>query len=448
MINDLPNATSQDVAKRLVRLRHEMGAFTLGRVLTLVIDVDEADADDAIEAAADATRQSPSRIIVLVRGNRRGTNRLDAQIRLGGDAGASEIIVLRLYGPLTEQGRSVITPLLLADSPIVVWWPGAAPKDPATSPLGSMSGRRITDSATAKNPRKALTQRAETYAPGDTDLAWTRLTRWRGLLAAALDQPPYEPVTEATVTGSVDSPSADLLAAWLAVRLGCPVKRARSRPGSGLVSVRLQRAAGPIDLVRTEPTIATLTQPGQPVRRLNLVEPDIGHALAEELRRMDPDQPYAQALRTGLAKVGTRSVVASAAVSSDDAPDVEEARRAGIRAQRRASELSGEAMLEVPQPKAGATDAEVAQAAGEALQSKSDQATTPAKPGTKAGRAAADQAKKAAKRPTAKKAGAKSAAKKSAKKATAKTAKKAATKTAAKKAAAKKSTASQTRSSK
>ena len=71
--------------------------------------------------------------------------RLDAQIHLGGKAGASEIIVLSLHGGLTEHEDSIVRPLLLPDTPIVVWWPGDAPRNPAADPLGVLADRRITD---------------------------------------------------------------------------------------------------------------------------------------------------------------------------------------------------------------------------------------------------------------------------------------------------------------
>ena len=67
---------------------------------------------------------------------------------------------------------------------------------------------------------KAFEQRRANHAAGDTDLAWTRLTHWRALLAAALDFPPHDAVTAASVTGETISPSTDLMAGWLAGRLG------------------------------------------------------------------------------------------------------------------------------------------------------------------------------------------------------------------------------------
>lgn len=299
MIADLPNATTKAVSKQLVRLRNESGSMTLGRVMTLIVVVDEADADEAIEAAITASRQHPSRIIALVSGNPRAARRLDAQVRLGSDAGGSEIIVLRMYGELTKHGASVVTPLLAADTPIVAWWPSGA-QDVGSSPIGKLAGRRITDASLSNDPRKALQRRRVEYTDGDTDMAWSRTTRWRGLLATALDLPPYEPVTSVTVTGASDSASTDLLAGWLAVRLKCPVRRARSKPGTGLVNVVMERKSGAIELVRPDRQVGCLTQPGQPERQLDLTRPDRTESLAEELSRLGGDEVYRQALVKGL----------------------------------------------------------------------------------------------------------------------------------------------------
>ena len=304
MIVDLPGTTTAAVNKYLVKLRHDIGAMTLGRVLTLVIVVDEAAAESAVETANDASRQHPCRIIALTSGKKSGASRLDAQIRVGGDAGASEVVILRLHGALAGHGDNVLVPLLLPDSPVVAWWPGRAPLDVSGSAIGQMAQRRITDAAEASSPRAELTRRAETYQPGDTDLAWTRITLWRGLLAAALDQPPYEPVLEADVAGASDSPSADLMAAWLAQALQCPVSRTRTEPGTGVTSVRLTRPSGNTDLLRPDGAVATLSPPGQPVRRISLARRELAECLADELHRLDPDEVYALALTQGLALVG------------------------------------------------------------------------------------------------------------------------------------------------
>jgi glucose-6-phosphate dehydrogenase assembly protein OpcA len=306
VIIDLPDATTEQIERRLVDLREAGGAVALGRVLTLVLVTEDARAERAIRAANDASREHPCRVIAVVHGERRGSNRLDAQIRVGGDAGASEVIVLRLYGPLTEHGDSVVIPFLLPDSPIVAWWHGTCPDVPSEDPIGRMAQRRVTDASMGRNPTKALRQRGARHAPGDTDLAWTRITAWRALLAAALDQPPFEPVTSAVVTGAPDSPSSDLLAAWLAFALDCPVRRVRGPVGSGLTGVLLKRPSGPIDVVRTDRRVVTWTQPGQPTRKLALPPRQDAECLAEELRRLDPDDVFADVITWGLPRLSRR----------------------------------------------------------------------------------------------------------------------------------------------
>ncbi|KGN38772.1 glucose-6-phosphate dehydrogenase assembly protein OpcA [Knoellia subterranea] len=352
MIVDLPSTTTADISKRLVRLRSETGSMALTRVLTLVVVVDESDADAAIETANDASRQHPCRIIVVVIANRRGAARLDGQIRIGGDAGASEVVVLRLFGPLASHGRAVVTPLLLADAPIVAWWPTEPPKDPSADPIGEMAQRRVTDvsrvSGTSKSP---LTRLASAYSPGDTDLAWSRITLWRALLTAALDQAPFEPVTSVVVTGGGDSPSAKLLAGWLAHRLKVPVSLVPSRNGSGIISVRLDRPSGPLDLVRPQDgTTALLSQPGRPERTIALPPRSDAECLADELRRLDPDEVYADALRLGLDHVSHSRRTSTQAQRKGITPSVAETREDTERLRREARVGVAAAMIEAPMP--------------------------------------------------------------------------------------------------
>lgn len=311
MIIDLPSTTTSQLNAKLVDLRQRGGAIALGRVLTLVIVTEDgAVLEEAVDAANDASRAHPSRIIVAARGAKTAAPRIDGQIRVGGDAGASEVIVLRLYGALAREAESAVVPLLLPDAPIVTWWPGAGPKRPADDPLGALAQRRIVDSAAEANPVRAVRARAAQYADGDTDLAWTRLTLWRAQLVAALDLPPFERVTAATVVGEGDSPSTELLAGWLAEYLRVPVKRVKAADAQGIVRVTLERKSGPVDLHRPDGRIGTLTQPDQPTRRIALHRRTVPDTLMEELRRLDPDEVYAAALR-GLDRLKTRSKAAS-----------------------------------------------------------------------------------------------------------------------------------------
>ncbi len=305
MIIDLPDTTVSQVAKKLVSVREEGGAVALGRVLTLIISARNGVAEAAIDAANDASREHPMRVIVLTTGD--GEARLDAQIRVGGDAGASEVVVLRAYGDAASNEESLVTGLLLPDAPVVAWWPEEAPADTASSPLGRIAQRRITDAATSPDVRDRLALLDKTHAPGDTDLAWTRLTHWREQLAAVLDQPPFEDVTAVEVRGASASPSTALLAAWLQLALDVPVRWAyedASTWSEGIKSVRLTRASGDILLERPEPGVAVLTQPGQPNHDLHLPRRTLRECLAEELRRLDPDVLYGRVITEGWEKLG------------------------------------------------------------------------------------------------------------------------------------------------
>jgi glucose-6-phosphate dehydrogenase assembly protein OpcA len=303
VIIDLPSTTTSQVNNKLVQMRQEGGAVTLGRVLTLVIVTDDGTkTEEAIEAANDASREHPCRVIVVARGAKKAAARLDAQIRVGGDAGASEVVVLRLYGALADEGASCVIPLLLPDTPVVAWWPFEAPAVPVKDPIGALAHRRIMDAANERNPLKSLEHRRSTYVDGDTDLAWTRLTNWRAMLAAALDLPPHEKITAAAVTGEADSPSTDLLAAWLAACLRIPVSRYKATVGEGIVKVVLERRTGTVELYRPDAKVGTLTQAGQPDRKIALHRRSVRDCLSEELRRLDPDEIYAETLK-GLAKV-------------------------------------------------------------------------------------------------------------------------------------------------
>ena len=311
MIVDLPDTTTSKISKTLVKIREEGGAVALGRVLTLVISTRPGEEEDAIAAANDASREHPMRVIVVsLEPDNNGDaveSRLDAQIRVGGDAGASEVIVVRACGDVSTDQEGLVTGLLLPDAPVVVWWPGSTHPDIVSdSDLGRMAQRRITDAATAPDSFAALSTLVDTYQPGDTDFAWTRLTLWRAQLAAVLDQPPYEPVTRVEVHGAADSPSTILLAAWLKLQLKVDVVLEVSETtfaSSGIQGVVLHRKSGPVTLERTMANVATLSQPNQPTHDISLPRRSLRDCLAEELRRLDPDDLFGDVIRNGIVQL-------------------------------------------------------------------------------------------------------------------------------------------------
>lgn len=312
MIVDLPDTTVSAISKTLVKLREEGGVVALGRVLTLIISTtSEESAEAAIAAANDASREHPMRLIVVaanpLRDGKPALPRLDAEIRVGGDAGASEVIVLRAWGELANTEECLVTGLLLPDAPVVVWWPHLAPAIPAESPLGRIAQRRITDVSTHEDPIASLHALAQSYRPGDTDFAWTRLTLWRAQLAAVLDQPPHEPVNSAAVSGSLESPATVLMAAWLALQLQttveCTLDPVEAELG-GISRVSMTRASGEVVLHRDQPSTASLRQPSQPEHRIALPRRSLRDCLADELRRLGPDHTFGRVLQAGLPLVG------------------------------------------------------------------------------------------------------------------------------------------------
>lgn len=287
------NAT--EIVKTLAAERRAAGALASGMALTLVAVADERHVEDALTAATTAAAAHPCRLLVVVRRNVEADDRLDAEVQVGGRHGANESVVMRMYGRLTLHAESVVLPLLASDAPVVTWWHGDIPDRLAYDALATLASRRVTDSANGDDPLKALRTRAKDYAPGDTDLAWTRATPWRALLAAAFDDIPDEAVA-AEVQAEKGNPSAALIAGWLTARLGVSVRRSTS-PGPGVTAVEVRfRSGDRLRVDRPDGYLATLFRTGMPDRQMPLKRRDLGDLIAEELRRLDADQPYADAL--------------------------------------------------------------------------------------------------------------------------------------------------------
>lgn len=308
MIISLPNTSTAAIAKALVTARDEGGQVALGRVLTCVIATRDTSEEKVIQAANDASREHPMRLIVVshpVSPTAGEADGLDAEIRLGGDAGASEVLVLRPRGESAHHLPGLINGLLLPDAPVVSWWPEDCPPCMGDTPLGQMSQRRIMDSQSEANPADALTAQAKGYRPGDTDLAWARITGWRSQLAATLDTFGDTSIHNATVRGFAGNPSVTLLAAWLGYCLGTDITVDTDVPEgiTGVFDVSLEVPGGLVSLTRVDDNTATLSQPGQPDFPVFLPRRGLPQLLAEELRRLSPDPVFGDVLVKGLTRV-------------------------------------------------------------------------------------------------------------------------------------------------
>jgi glucose-6-phosphate dehydrogenase assembly protein OpcA len=294
MTIDLTDTTTGAIYGALTQARRRMGGPASGMVLTLIIVTDESAQYDAVRAANQAGREHPSRVLAVITRRPKNDSRLDAEIRVG-ENGPGETILLRMYGPLGQHADSVAAPLLAPDVPVVTWWPDDAPPAPRSDPLGTVAQRRVTDAAASDTPLETLLTLAKAYQPGDTDLSWTRSTPWRSLLAATLDQP-YPELLSGEVLAEPDNPTADLIAAWLGLRLGIEVRRGESG-GPGVTEVAFETPDGKVAISRPDGRTATLSWPGRPERRVALHRRDTAELIAEELRRLEPDEVYAETLR-------------------------------------------------------------------------------------------------------------------------------------------------------
>jgi glucose-6-phosphate dehydrogenase assembly protein OpcA len=294
-----------DIIRALLTERRAAGALASGLALTLVVVVDEKRVREAEDAATVAAAAHPCRVLIVVRHDIDAAIRLDAEVQVGGRLGATEAVVMRMYGRLSLHAESVVLPLLAPDAPVVTWWHGPPPDEIATDALGVLANRRITDCAQAVNPLAALQKRAGDFLSGDTDLAWTRATPWRSLLATALDGLDVSAVT-AGVSAEPDNATASLLRGWLAARLGVEASIDDSG-GPGITSATIHTCDSDggdylVAIERPDGRSATLSRGDEAPRALPLPRRGLGDLLAEELRRMDPDPVYAEALSvaTGL----------------------------------------------------------------------------------------------------------------------------------------------------
>ena len=299
------DTTGTAVVKALAAERRQAGSVASGLALTLVVVVDEQRVAEAEAAATRAAAQHPCRLLVVVRRRPDAPEpRLDAEVLIGGRLGPGEAVVMRMYGRLALHAESVVLPLLAPDAPVVTWWYGEPPVQIAHDPLGVFADRRITDVALAADPLRGPAQRADDYAPGDTDLAWTRTTLWRALCASAFDSV-AGPARSAEVSGERGRP-APRAARRLAAAAGSASRcRSSDTAGPGITGVddhagRHHRAADP----RRRADGACSSTPASPTASCRSPAATLGDLLAEELQRLDADETYAEALQAATGATG------------------------------------------------------------------------------------------------------------------------------------------------
>ena len=213
-------------------------------VLTLVVVAPKPETAERAMAAINALHQRhPSRAIVVSPGDYDGPASTDAHIyascKLSTRTDAevcTEQILLKVGGELSAHLARVVSPLLIHDLPVVLWWPDDPPFGTRQfREVAEIADRLLVDSGGFGHDGSGrLAGLAAVAAEGVIvcDVGWLRLNLWRELVGGLFDHPLLTPELDHIVSLRVDfaRPSAALrlakaayMCGWLASRLGWEV---------------------------------------------------------------------------------------------------------------------------------------------------------------------------------------------------------------------------------
>ncbi len=236
--------TGPQESRRSVRVRMRTS------VLTLVVIAPRPETSERALAAINALHQRhPSRAIVVAPGDFDGPSVMDAHIyadckiseRSDAEMCTEEIIV-KTGGELSQHLSRVVTPLLIHDLPVVLWWPDDPPFGSRQfSEVVGTSDRLLVDSGSFHEDGGArLAGLATVVSDGIsvTDVGWLRLTLWRELTAGLFDHPlllreidhiRHVRIDISRPTSTMRISKAAFFCGWLAARLGWEIKQPLTR---------------------------------------------------------------------------------------------------------------------------------------------------------------------------------------------------------------------------
>ena len=205
---------------------------------------------------------------------------------------------MRMYGRLALHAESVVLPLLAPDAPVVTWWHGEPPDQIAHDPLGVVADRRITDCAAGRRTRsRRCGSGPRTTPPATPTWPGPGPPLWRALCASAFDTVHGARSGGAGQRRRARTRAAALLAGWLSPPARHRGRAGRHRRAPASPGCVLDASSGDDRHDHPRRTAATACAPHRPAGPVvPLPRRDLGDLLAEELRRLDADQLYAEAL--------------------------------------------------------------------------------------------------------------------------------------------------------
>jgi glucose-6-phosphate dehydrogenase assembly protein OpcA len=314
--------TSDEIERELARSRREAAsAGVRTHVVDLIAYADQATlAAELADAIAQLEVNRPSRALIAQGSPRARHVTADTAVFCGRSAATSAVICLelvRLRGPSTSDALpSLIASLTVPDLPVFVFW--LAPLDPTRDvfrALRRVATRLVTDSVREPETLDRLLPLLDEDTEVVTDLAWTKITGWREVVASIFDDAAFHQsprrlsqVAIRYVTGS--DTQARLMAGWLAARTATqprvvlePVAVADMRAGS-LVAVELDCGREHFAVERPQEGVAVIHAPRRSARKIALRVPAFPRLIGEELEFLTRDFAFQDALRAAVAASG------------------------------------------------------------------------------------------------------------------------------------------------
>ena len=284
------------------------GGLLRACAMTLIAFIDDEDDSEAVgKTIALLMREHPSRAIVIRLCERPDV--LDARVfaQCWMPFGHSQQVCCEQVELTASLNRlhdvpSVVGPLAAPDLPRVVWIRSSRLSGaPDISGVLTLGDKLIVDSSRAGAPAFADLRSLASAGLIVGDLAWTRITKLRELLAQLLAGRDLAAVTKVTIEhcGTEAGQEAKYLQAWL--RSGLPgstvdFKRTGEEGGGRIKLILVEWAAGSPLLVQVDSECATF-ESGTLRERANLSSNADHSLLGEELNIIKHDHVFEQTLR-------------------------------------------------------------------------------------------------------------------------------------------------------
>jgi glucose-6-phosphate dehydrogenase assembly protein OpcA len=314
-----PDRILRELADLWVSTAHEQEGYGSGVLractMTLVVLADDGDDLAAMgETIAALMPEHPARAIVV---RLRGADDRPMEARVFSQCWmpfgqrrqiCCEQVEISVSDAGLDELPVFVMPLCVPDLPAVVWCrsPRLVPMA-QFGPAARQASRVIVDGAAQPDARRALAQFREQVAGGIRlgDLAWTRLTPRREMLARLFDRTGYReriPLirrAEVEYGGETVPVSAWYVAAWLSNTVGAQVSFTRDPAGpvGDVVGLRLAGEGG-FDLYLRSPGDAMLVESGGVRDRIALPSAGEYSLMREELRIVQADPVFEATLST------------------------------------------------------------------------------------------------------------------------------------------------------